>query len=248
MWSDTFEGPPGAPPNASLWTAADGPGNVHVGQLQYYSPSAVALDGAGNLVITTTNASTHPGFAFTSGWVDTARKQAGARPGTAAVRWEVAAQLPEGQGFWPAHWLMPEAAICWPKGGEIDIMERLNSQPRVHAAFHANLTGCGCCQPGVGAFSPTLPADPSRAVHRYGVVWSPTPANGGDDTLRFLFDDDEYFVASDVASQLPADDSLFHLIINSALGGEWPGSPDSTTRFPQFHVIASVSYSVLDGP
>lgn len=125
-------------------------------------------------------------------------------------------------------------------------MERINEMKMVHGAFHANLTGCGCCQPGEGSWSPPLPADPSLDFHRYGVVWSP-PAPAGNDSLTFYYDDLYYFSALNVSAQLPAGDTLgFHVILNTAVGGSWPGAPNASTIFPQHHLIDYVRYAVYD--
>ena len=65
------------------------------------------------------------GLYYTSGWVDTAKKF-NATVRDVPVKFEIRAQLPGGQGIWPAHWLMPDWGICWPMGGEIDILERIS--------------------------------------------------------------------------------------------------------------------------
>lgn len=57
------------------------------------------------------------GKKYTSGWVDTQSKWS-----QVLGKWEIRAKLPFGQGMWPAHWLMPDYNVCWPMGGEIDIM------------------------------------------------------------------------------------------------------------------------------
>lgn len=108
LWSDEFIGNAGAPPDASMWNVADKPGLAGNKELEYYSPTAVALDGAGNLALTSTVGSQHADFNYTSGWVDSQGKQAGMRPEHAPVRWEIRARVPTGQGIWPG-----ESAGAW---------------------------------------------------------------------------------------------------------------------------------------
>ena len=132
-WSDEFEGPAGAPPNASTWNVY---ANATHGDLeqQLYVASAAKLDGNGHLVLATARVPSggppvigpdgKRRYSFTSGWVDTEAKVE-----LALGRWEIRARLPnpEARGIWPAHWLMPRYTQggwnCWPVGGEIDIME-----------------------------------------------------------------------------------------------------------------------------
>lgn len=93
-WEDDFNGTAGAPPNPAFWNVADNPGLAGNKELEYYAPSAVALDGNGNLVLTSTPTPTH-GFNYTSGWVDTAGKW-----NRTFNRFEIRAKLPTGQGIW----------------------------------------------------------------------------------------------------------------------------------------------------
>ncbi|HEY4031784.1 MAG TPA: family 16 glycosylhydrolase [Caulobacteraceae bacterium] len=119
---------------------------------------------------------------------------------------EMRAQLPSGQGFWPAFWLMPENG-AWPP--ELDIMEVLGNNTSVlyntvHSAIGGHtITGDG----GVTV------ADMSTGYHTYGVDWEP-------DYITFYFDGQEVYQTA-----TPADmNSPMYIIANLAAGGYWPGS------------------------
>ena len=118
VWSDEFDGPAGAPPNASYWSVAGVPGNgvdpTHGPvEQQLYVPEAVALDGKGHVVIETKRERVHyPGgsnpprwYNFTSGWL-----QSKGKVNATYGKWAVRARLPDPavRGIWPAHWMIPE--------------------------------------------------------------------------------------------------------------------------------------------
>jgi len=169
VFEEEFDGAKGAAPNKSRWAVYDNKTHGDLEQ-QLYVREAVALDGAGHLVLTTSRLAknvTGPDgqrqYAFTSGWLDTEQKVE-----IAFGRWEIRARLPDPSaiGIWPAHWLMPHYEKgasndwnCWPVGGEIDIMEATGGiyNNTVLGTFHwgANCSGpppppgaksctCGC--------------------------------------------------------------------------------------------------------
>mmetsp|Transcript_9093 Transcript_9093/g.31645 ORF Transcript_9093/g.31645 Transcript_9093/m.31645 type:complete len:290 (-) Transcript_9093:468-1337(-) len=133
VWSDEFDGP-GL--NPAKWTAVDG---MHHGphELQLYRAANARVEGGSLVLETRREPAVGPGGAtynFTSAWVTTGVGNGAPNvPVTfarAGGRWEVRARLPPVScpGVWPAHWLLPpdadpEARVCWPTGGEVDIME-----------------------------------------------------------------------------------------------------------------------------
>ena len=136
-------------------------------------------------------------------------------------RFEVRAQLPEGQGLWSAFWLLPSFKQ-WPEGvavlPEIDVMENLGHQPNTyHTTLHTNQTGELTSFP----FDHTMKADLTRDFHVYSAVWTP-------ESVSWYLDGE--WKAS---HQTPADYTRpVHFLLNLAVGGTWPGSPDATTEFP----------------
>lgn len=133
---------------------------------------------------------------------------------------EMRAQMPKGQGLWPAFWLLPEDG-SWPP--ELDVMEMLGNQTStLHTTVHSQ-TG-GQDQLSATHFQTTdavAVADMSTGFHTYGVDWEP-------DTITWYFDGREVFKAA-----TPADmHKPMYMVANLAVGGDWPGSPDASTLFP----------------
>lgn len=232
-WEDNFDGPAGAAPDATKWTVRSKPGIAANGELQQYTPANVALDGAGHLVIESRleNAS---GKAYTSGWLDTSRKA-----NWTFARIDIVAKLPFGQGSWPAYWTLPDwdNATCWPRSGEIDIMEHLNYERRINGAVHyanASKTGCwGAVELSGGGWSGTLPEAFWASWHTYGMVW-----DQATDRISISFDGATFASVPGASTKFPA--LPRYLILNTAIGG-WPGSPNATTPWPLQHVVDRVS-------
>ncbi|MFK8082859.1 MAG: family 16 glycosylhydrolase [Granulosicoccus sp.] len=136
-------------------------------------------------------------------------------------RFEVRAQVPEGQGFWSAFWLLPSFER-WPEGvavlPEIDVMEHLGHQPNVfHTTLHTNQTGPLTSHP----YDHTEDNSLSDTFNVYSVVWNEKSVN--------------WYLNGKwrAAHPTPADFTQpVHFLINLAVGGTWPGSPDASTEFP----------------
>jgi beta-glucanase (GH16 family) len=223
VWSDEFDGPAGARPDATRWSlevGGDGWGNQ---ELQFHTGENAALDGGGNLVITARREAMGA-RAFTSARLSTRGKLE-----QAFGRFEARLLLPAGKGLWPAFWMMGTdvGQVGWPGCGEIDIMEGRGAQPwRVSSALHG---------PGYSAgnalIAPYETPDMSRLTgdfHLFAVEWD-------KDELRFFVDDHRYHTAR--ASRLPPAarwvfDHPFFLILDLAVGGNFGGPPDETTPFP----------------
>jgi beta-glucanase (GH16 family) len=151
-------------------------------------------------------------------------------------RIEARIQLPAGQGMWPAFWMLGEniPRVSWPACGEIDIMENLGREPRIN---HSTIHGPGYQRAGLGTTT-ELPAGQrlSDSFHIYGMIWEPG-------SIAFYFDNPSRIVARYTRSNLPAgakwpfDDGRFFFILNTAVGGAWGGSPDTTSRFPQSMLV-----------
>jgi beta-glucanase (GH16 family) len=150
-------------------------------------------------------------------------------------RFEIRAKMPEGRGLWPAIWMMPTDNVYggWAASGEIDIMELLGHEPNiVHGTLH---------------YGGPWP----RNVHRGARYTLPTGSFSDDfNVFTLLWREGEmrWFVNGvyyqnqnnwfSEGQDFPAPfDQLFHMILNVAVGGNWPGNPDQTTVFPQEMVI-----------
>jgi beta-glucanase (GH16 family) len=127
---------------------------------------------------------------------------------------EIKAQLPAGQGLWPAFWLMPSNG-AWPP--ELDVMEALGKDTTTaYASVHTNQTGSHTSQ-GMAANV----GDFSTGYHTYAVDWE-------SDKITFFYDNKQIFQVA-----TPADmHGPMYMIANLAMGGGWAGSVDSTTPFP----------------
>ena len=224
VWHDEFNGANGSPVDPTKWTHDVG-GNNPNDELEYYSDSIVnSQQSGGNLVITAT---TDGQGNYTSARIDTSStftQQYG--------RFEARAQMPYGQGLWPAFWMLGaniNTGAGWPACGEIDIMETIGTDVgNNHGSLHS---------PG---WDPTavypLPDGGlySDAFHVFAAEWDP-----GE--IRFYVDGALYETQD--ASDAPNGGWVFDggqpffIIINVAVGGDWPGSPDSTTVFPQMLLV-----------
>ena len=127
---------------------------------------------------------------------------------------EMSARLPDGQGLWPAFWLLPAGGWGPP---EIDVVEMLGNNPStIYTTAHSTVTG----QLQSTSFASNV-ADTSAGFHTYGVDWEP-------DQITWYFDGQQI-----AQTATPADmHSPMYMLANLAVGGNWPGSPDATTAFP----------------
>ncbi|MGD1998345.1 MAG: family 16 glycosylhydrolase [Flavobacteriaceae bacterium] len=154
-------------------------------------------------------------------------------------RIEARVKLPFGQGIWPAFWLLGESheTVGWPGSGEIDVFEVIGHETNiVHSSAHwvnSDLkkgTSTEYIDTGIN-----LETD----YHTYRLDWTP-------EELVFYVEEIEVnrvSIDSDMKEFLrPA-----YLILNIAVGGNWPGSPDETTQFPQEMLVDWIRYYSMDG-
>ncbi|HZE99201.1 MAG TPA: glycoside hydrolase family 16 protein [Planctomycetota bacterium] len=149
-------------------------------------------------------------------------------------RYEFKVKLPKGKGVWPAIWMMPSDMKKyggWPLCGEIDIVEQLGHEPnRVYGTLHFGNPHPGS---GKGASVQLKQGSLVDDWHEYALEWFP-----GE--MRWFVDGELYQVQNDWFTSggdkppFPAPyDRDFYLQLNVAVGGGWPGNPDTTTVFPQ---------------
>ena len=150
-------------------------------------------------------------------------------------RFEVRAQVPAGTGLWSAFWLLP-SFDQWPEGvavlPEIDVMEHLGHEPSTfHTTVHTNQSGELKSYP----YDTTVSKNLTREFHLYSVVWTESSVDW------YL---DKQWVAS---HPTPKDFTKpVHFLLNLAVGGSWPGSPDKMTRFPARYQVDYVrAYSAV---
>ena len=230
IWSDEFDGPNGAPIDQTKWGFETGGTGWNQNELQNYTDrtdNAQIQDG--NLQIVARNES-FQGNQYTS-----ARLISKGKFEQAYGRFEARMKIPTGQGLWPAFWLLGNDidTAYWPQCGEIDIMEHVNRE----AVIAAHLHGPSYSSKMALGQAYSLPGneDFGAQFHTYAVEWEP-------DMMRFYVDDILYYTAS--ISDLPEGrqwvyDHPYYMILNLAVGGNWPGAPDATTVFP---AVLSVDY------
>jgi len=233
VWQDEFSGPQ---LDTAKWNVLTREQSKH-NERQYYVPDEVAVE-RGMLRIRS-RVRTYGSMKYTSGRLDTRNKFT-----PIYGRFEIRAKLPGGKGLWPAHWLYPQNRD-WPmerlmteeiaKGNErlipeerpwyteIDIMEFLGHQTNILYGTHHYYTFDGQKKTSSGTWRGAV--DYTQDFHTYVLEWEP-------DSLRWYIDGQLLHATTEGVPHAP-----HYLILNTAVGGAWPGDPDSTTVFPQFHDI-----------
>ncbi len=215
VWNDEFSGP--VIDTAKWQHEVNGYGGGN-NELQYYTADSANSYIADGMLVIQALRQDYLGKQYTS-----ARLNSRGKGDWTYGRIEARAKLPEGKGMWPAIWMMPTYSDYggWPASGEIDIMECLGQQPnKVYGTIHFGSSVANHQQMG-GNY--TLPTGAfSESFHVFAVEWDP-------DTIRWYVDEIQYFTA---AKGSPFDREFF-CILNVAVGGNWPGSPDEFTVFPQ---------------
>jgi beta-glucanase (GH16 family) len=238
VWSDEFKGAANSQVDARKWMAEVGGAGWGNKELEYYTDAAknAYLDGRGSLVIKALQEPLGPQLKcwygpcrYTSARLITRKRFA-----QAYGRFEARMKLPQGQGVWPAFWLLGEdiSTVGWPACGEIDIMENIGREPStVHGTIHGpGFTGAN----GVG--SPFVLTGGKRFgddYHTFAIEWEP-------EVIRWYVDGQLY--STRTPRDLPPGgkwvyDHPFFILLNLAVGGGWPGDPDKTTIFPQAMLV-----------
>jgi beta-glucanase (GH16 family) len=230
VWSDEFEQPDGAAPNLSSWTydlGGNGWGNQELQTYTARRENSYIADG--HLVIEAREERHRGTDGITRDYTSARLKTQGRRTWTYG-RVEARMQLTEGQGIWPAFWMLGAnfPAVGWPDCGEIDIMEQLGHERNtVYGGLHGPDYSGG---DNVGG-EISLRAGPplSWSFHLYAVEWEP-------ERIRWSVDNNVFLEVTPDDLPRPADwvfDHSFFIIMNVAVGGLWPGAPDDSTSFPQ---------------
>jgi beta-glucanase (GH16 family) len=218
--------------NTNCWTYELGDGCPNLcgwgnNELEYYRKENTSIVG-GNLVITAKKQD-FGGREYTSSRLVTKGKKQ-----FKFGRIDVRAALPEGQGLWPAVWMLGSNidAVAWPACGEIDIMELTGDLPnRVLGTVHygANLNEH---QYKTGTKYLTGTDNFQDEFHVFSLIWKA-------DLIEFYVDDELYHTitpASLNGAPYPFNKNFF-FIMNVAVGGNLPGNPDASTAFPQYMIV-----------
>jgi beta-glucanase (GH16 family) len=230
VWSDEFD-----TVNTGNWTHEVGGGGWGNNELEYYTPGQnvrIQFDGAaGSNVAVLEARRENPGnfncWYGSCQYTSSRMISAGKRTFTYG-RIEARLKLPQTQGIWPAFWMLGSniGQVGWPACGEIDIMEHVGFEPQItHGALHG---------PGYSGATPIngthfLNENVDANYHVYAVEWD---AN----TIRWFVDGTQFYSINRSQVQGYGNwvfDQPFFIILNVAVGGNWPGSPDGSSTFPQ---------------
>ena len=154
-------------------------------------------------------------------------------------RFEARIRIPAGQGMWPAFWLLGQDidTVNWPLCGEQDVMENIGKEPDL---IHGSIHGKGFTGIPLGTTAKLPNGAPfAAAFHNFGMIWKP------GSIAYYIYDPSKPYVVY-TRKDLPAgaiwpfDNRRFYLLLNLAVGGGWPGNPDSSTVFPSEMLVDSV--------
>ena len=214
VFSDEFNKPDGTLPDSKVWTPCTRRPKVTWARFLSNSPK-VAFIQDGNLVlraIPNPNRSTDDVDMLTGG-INSSQKFA-FRYG----RVECRALVNPFIGNFPAIWMMPKTALAWPKGGEIDIFEQINTEQKAYSTVHSAWTKSHPDETHSGNVNL-----PMNRYHIYALEWE-------KDVLTFFADGKkvyQYKKQNDSQEQWPFDKSDFYLILNQSVGdGTWAKMPD----------------------
>lgn len=219
VWSDEFDG---SALDLQKWSHQTGGGGWGNNELEYYRPENTTV--ANGLLKITAKRESFGGNAYTSSRIRTINKG-----DFTYGRMEARIKLPVGQGIWPAFWMMPtdDKYGTWPKSGEIDIMEWIGKEPKnVYGTIHFGKDWPN--NRSTGNKYEAIKENFNTEFHVFSVEWEPNE-------IRWYIDDYLFSTKkpSDVSPERWPFDQRFHFILNVAVGGTWPGSPDGSTVFPQ---------------
>lgn len=213
VWSDEFDKP--GLPDESNW--GNEVGFIRNHELQYYTSRRIenSVTDKGNLLIIGRK-EPFDSAGYTSASLNTDGKHS-----WTYGKIEARMKLPVGQGIWPAFWMLGQNIheVGWPRCGEIDIMEHINNNDVMHGTLHWHN------EKHVSS-GKTIPCDVTR-FHVYSVEWN-------QDSVKWFLDGKQYHQVNikDGVNSTEEFHKPQYIILNLAIGGDWPKNPDSTTVFP----------------
>lgn len=228
VWNDEFDS---ARLDPGAWYFESGDGSQYGipgwgnNELQWYEPDSAEL--SNGLLVITARKQSQGGLDYTSARINT-RDRFAFKYG----RIEARIRLPGGQGLWPAFWLLPQDDVYggWAASGEIDIMEAVNLGAAGGNTVFGTIHYGGEWPNNVFTGNEyAVPADATAEFHTYALEWD-------EAELRWYVDDVLYAMQnswSTTAAPFPAPfDQPFYILLNVAVGGNFPGPPDGGTEFP----------------
>jgi beta-glucanase (GH16 family) len=227
IWADEFEG---TSLNETFWNYEIGNNNGWGNnELQYYKKENTSVkdgyliiqakqESAGNQSYTSSRLTTQNKFNFKYGRVD------------------IRAALPKGQGIWPALWMLGKniSQVNWPKCGEIDIMEMIGGNGlgagndyTTYGTVHWDNNGQYA---QYGGNTKLTSGTFNDEFHVFSIIWDAKK-------IVWYLDDKQFHIIDTTPAGLSEFQEEYFLLVNLAVGGNWPGKPDGTTIFPQQFVV-----------
>ena len=214
IWSDEFndEGI-----DEDKWAFETGYGSNGWGndEWQYYTSDNASIEHGELIIIATCDG--NPGKR--DGSIESARMKTQDKYSVKYGKIEARMKLPMGQGIWPAFWMLGSniRSVGWPECGEIDIMEHINTKNTIYGTIHWDFSGHASYGDGTNC-------NPSE-WNTYTIEWD-------NQEIRWYLNGSQYFKADITKNDTEEFHEPFFIIFNLAVGGKWPGSPDSSTSFP----------------
>jgi beta-glucanase (GH16 family) len=240
VFKDEFDKTAGTAPDPEKWTPETGGGGWGNEELQFYTGSNENAfhDGRGSLVIKAiklgSETETKLDCWYGKCQYRSARLITKGKFDFKYGRNEARIKVPRGVGVWPAFWLLGNDIdkTGWPNCGEIDVMEFIG---REASTVYGTLHGPGYSGPkSIGGFITLSDGKKvSDDFHVFSVQWN-------QNEIRWFFDGHNYktITRTDIPKGTPwVFDHPFFIILNFAVGGKWPGSPDGSTQFPQSMLV-----------
>jgi beta-glucanase (GH16 family) len=244
-WSDDFSGSSGSGVDGGNWKYDTGPGSSFgTGEIETMSSSKsnVYRDGSGHLIIKATHSGSNPGTGWTSGRIESQAATFGA-PAGGVVEMVSSIEQPNltksnGAGYWPAFWMLGSplrSGVTWPKSGEVDILEDINSRSSVFGTLHCGVNPGGPCNESTGIGSGERACSGCQTgYHTYAVQ---IDRSTSPEQIRWYLDGSNYFTVKsdqvDAGTWSNAVDHPFYIIYDLAMGGSFPnafgGGPNSST-------------------
>lgn len=237
--------------NTTVWNYDIGTGPPYPGwgnsELQYYTNRRQNLyfeeiEAGNSALVIEAREESYGGMPYTSARINTKGKF-----DFTYGRVEARMKLPEGRGIWPAFWMLGADIdqVGWPASGEIDIMEIVGHEPGVlHGTIHFGNPWPNNSNSG-GSYTLAGGGKFSEGYHIFAIEWEPGEIRWYiDDLLYSKKTDADWFVPNE-PDPAPFNND-FYLLLNIAVGGNWPGSPDASTQFPQKMYVDYVRVFELD--
>ncbi len=220
VWEDAFEE---TEINREIWTFEEG--NIRNHELQYYTDRPENARVENGELILESRKEDWKGSAYTSASIRTRGVKS-----FLYGKMEMRAKLPEGKGIWPAFWAMGDA-FNWPGCGEIDIMEVIGGGDGFDNVTYGTGHWSEYGDHGMnGGNTKLAKGNFADDYHIFGVEWD-------EKRIQWLLDGVKFHELDITPKSMSEFHQPFWLLLNLAVGGDWPGSPDDSTVFPQQYRI-----------